>query len=1207
MIRILALTTINDMTAFREAIRLIVDEYGEILSFKKIYLDEYEDPDVPVQQLEKEIDSSDIILLDIRGNTRVGREIFPTLQKKEKTIVVLVAGEKNIWRLIRMGSFKGEMIFKGKEREFNLQNYLRSRKLSELTEKLGKFLPLGALKDMRNWVLAQKYYSEGDPLNLKNLILLLLKEYAGVKVIKKIPPPKSFVYGIYVPKRGFLDSVEEFKKVLPYNPEKRTVAVLMYGGIHFNECKVIADKLYEYLKDEFNLLFVSSKVEHNITALRQYLKDLKIDLFLNLQYFRINGGPYGGEAEPTYQLLKDLDVPLLIGLKSSRMDVEKWKVSKEGLSPIEVVIGVTLPELDGGIEPIFLSGLKSFSDPVLGKVKEPEVLDDRVRKLAERIKKWIALREIPNWKKRIAILIYNYPPGEENLGSAGYLDVFESLRTFLERLRESNYSIEGSFSDIRGLFLSNGVVNTPRYIVRDSVIKVPLQKYISWFNDLPPSVRDSVVAHWGQPPGKIMVDEKKNILIPGVTLGNIFLGVQPSRGVHEDEEKAYHDRELPPHHQYLAYYFFLEREFQANAIIHFGMHGTLEFAKGKEVALSSECFPDLLIGTLPNIYYYWVGNPSESTIAKRRSYALCISHASPPMKTSGLYEKYIILEDLLNQYEEKNEEEILGLIKEITTELHLPLDVKELRKELYRMKRRLIPYGFYVMDKKFSEDEITDYILGVLRIDREFPSILKFLATKRGIDWEEVKGSKMADEIEGEAKALIQDLIRNRDPKGVPKEYRDFVRRIVENMNNSQEGKALLEALEGRYVLPALSGDPIRNPDVYPSGRAMYAFDPRLVPTVSAEITGKKAADLLVQSYLKKFGRYPESIGVVLWGFETMKTGGDTIATVLSLLGVRIKHTENPYFKRIEIIPLEELKRPRIDVLITICGIFRDTFGMHIELINEAVKKVSELEEPPESNYVRKHFLQLRDTLKDYALARIFGPSPNEYATSMRTLIENSAWTKEDDLVKSYESSMSYAYFKGRIEKNGEAFSNLLRLIDMVTQERDNTEYEVTDLDHYYEFLGGLSRTVQEKKGAKAEILVIDSTEEDVVVEDLKLAIERALRTRMLNPKWIEGMLKSNFHGGKKIKDTVEYLLGFAATTGKVENWIFEEIANKFIFDEEIRNRLYENNPYATIKIAELLLESAKRGYWKAEEEKVDRVLSFIVTAEEEIVDGSTM
>ena len=946
--KILALTTINATVPLEEAIRRIKEEYGNIVEVRKIYFDDYENPDIPLKPIEEEINSSDIILVDIRGDVRVGRELPEMLKGKDKTIVVLVAGSPHIFALTKMGKFKGEMIFKlGREKEFNVHTYIRTKKFTELIKKIGYIFPFGMLKDIQNWILSQEYYGEGDAENLKNLILLLLKEYGRVKEIRKIPPPKIFNYGLYLPGKGLLDDIQKYKKMLPWNPKKPVVGALLYGGMHFDECKVMADALYEHLKNDVNLIFIASKVTHNIEAINKYLKDIDIDLFLNLQYFRIHGGPYGGEPEPTYQFLQKADVPLLIGLRAYSTDIEKWKKSTQGLDPLEVVIGVTLPELDGGIEPIFISGLESFDTPALGKTKKPKILEDRVKKLAARIKNWIALRNKPNDEKRVAIITYNYPPGEDNLASAGYLDVFESLKIFLKNLKEKGYKVEIPSMSLKELFLSSGIVNSPNYIQK-SGLRVAVDKYVSWFKSLPQAVQEDVIAYWGDPPGNVMVDSG-NILIPGIILGNVFLGIQPSRGVHEDPDKAYHDKDLPPHHQYLAYYFFLEKEFRADAIIHFGMHGTLEFTKGKEVALSSECFPDILIGNMPHIYYYWIGNTSESTIAKRRSYAICISHASPPMRSSGLYEKYIVLDDLLTQYEENKDEKTLEVLKEVANELHLlPESLGELRKELHKMKRRLIPYGLHIMDRKPTREELVEYLLSVLRIERDFPSILKFLAERKGLKWEQINYSRAADEIEREAKEVIRSILDGKHLEWLPKEYSTFVKYIVDNIQKSSESEGLLRALEGRYITPARGGDPVRDPNVYPTGRAMYAFDPRLIPTVAAEIRGKKAAELLIDSYLKKCGKYPECIGIVLWGFETMKTGGDTIATILSLLGVKIKHKKSPWFKELEIIPIEELNRPRIDVVVTICGIFRDTFGTHIELINRAIEMVAELDEPLE-------------------------------------------------------------------------------------------------------------------------------------------------------------------------------------------------------------------------------------------------------------------
>ena len=329
-----------------------------------------------------------------------------------------------------------------------------------------------------------------------------------------------------------------------------------------------------------------------------------------------------------------------------------------------------------------------------------------------------------------------------------------------------------------------------------------------------------------------------------------------------------------------------------------------------------------------------------------------------------------------------------------------------------------------------------------------------------------------------------------------------------------------------------------------------------------------------------------------------MKTGGDTIAQILSCLGVRLVTRASPWFKELELIPLEELGRPRVDVVITICGIFRDLFGTHIELLNKAVNLAASADEPVEHNYVRKHYLEARGEFGELARARIFGPSESEYATSMRTLMESSNWREEKELAASYDDSMCHAYWNGRIDRALELFQSLASRIDVVSQERDNTEYEFTDLDHYYEFFGGLARSVKEKRGEHPEQWVVDTTEENLEIEDVAKVIDRATRTRTLNPKWIEGMLDHDFHGAQKVAQRVEYLLGLQATTGRVSEWLFDQAAQTLLFDEEMRRRLVENNKYATLDLAERILEAHDRGYWQATPEELEKLKTMILDME---------
>jgi cobaltochelatase CobN len=1194
---ILALTTMSNTAALRDALDAVRAEYGAIATLKKIYFTDYEDPDISLAPLKAALQWADIVLVDIRSDIRIARELPGEIGRLTgKTIVVLVGANQQILALTKMGSFSSARMFKpGTDREFNVHTYIKAKKFSELTKKAGTLLPFGALKHLRNWIIAQQYYQEGDAENLKHLLLFLLKEYGTIKQIKKVPPPKPApAFGLYVPDTGCYSELDEYKQNIRFDETKPTIGILFYSGMHFNDTRPVVDQINRCLRGKLNLINVFSSVEHNLEAVRQYF--CGIDLFLNLQYFRIHGGPYGGELEPTYELLQQLDVPCMIGLRAFETEIEHWQQSAQGLQPMETILGVVLPELDGLIEPVFIAGMKSQADELLGTVKEVQVLPDRIEKLCERMQHWLALRRKPNREKRIAIITYNYPPGEDSIGSAGYLDVLESLKIFLQELKQGGYEVvipEGSFRDF---FLSSGLVNSPQFLQKQGIL-VPRSEYVQWFKELPDQVQREVIAHWGEPPGSIMSDTD-SIILPGVILGNTFLGIQPARGVHEDPDKAYHDKGLPPHHQYLAYYFYLQKVFQPDAILHFGMHGTLEFTKGKEVALSSACYPDILIGAIPHIYYYWIGNTSEATIAKRRSYALCISHASPAMRPSGLYERYVVLEDLIREYRESAAEDLQELIKSMADELHLSGDIPQIGRELDRMKRRLIPRGLHILDKRFSAEEVTDYLMGVLRIEREYPSLLALVARKYNLNTEDALES---GRIEQHARETLSALLEDRAPEWLPDGYQVFVKKIADNVSSFPESSNLLRALDGKYILPARGGDPIRDPDVYPSGRGMFAFDPRAFPTMAAEMRGKRAAELLISTYVNTHKRMPETIGIVLWGFETMKTGGDTIAAILSLIGVRIKRSRNAWFKELEVIPLEELNRPRIDVVITICGIFRDTFGTHIELLNRAFEMVAECDEPAERNFVKKHYQGQREALQDFALARIFGPSPTEYATAMRTEVEKGSWQNEEDLVRQYDESMSYAYFKGKVQKHAQAFSSAAQSVDLVTQERDNTEYEVTDLDHYYEFLGGLARTVQQKRGERADVLVVDSTEEAVAVEDLKITIERATRTRLLNPTWIDGMLRHDFHGAKKIRDRVEHLLGFAATTGTVENWVFDRVADKLVFDEDLRKKLQANNPYATVKICESLMECECRGYWSTDSDTLKRLRSILLTMEADI------
>ncbi len=1204
MTRLLLLSTLDSTAELRDAVSELKREYGDIFSLRKIYLNDLERERISLDEVKRELDSSQIILVDVRGQSGMSDFLQEVLPQCRATIVVLIGGSSQIFALTCMGSFRGSDIFKG-DRQIDVEGYIRARKFSELTKRIGSVLPFGRLKDMRNWVIAQEYYSNYGKENLKGLFLFLLREYGGVR-IKSIPPPqKALDFGIWWPGKGFFSELNEFQRETGWDPAKPKIGIFFYGQMHFQECVPAVEELIARIGDRANIIPVFSRVEYNLEAISKYFfsGDVPaIDLLINLQYFRLHGGPYGGMPEPTLRLLQKLNVPVLIGFRLYSTEIEEWRKTTK-VNPLEVVLGTVLPELDGCIEPLMIAGLSSLgTDESIGaEVKESKAIPERVGRLAERALRWIRLRQKPDTDKKVAILLYDYPPGEANIGTAGYLDSLASLEIFLRKLAASGYNVEMPAGKLIDILISHGVVNSPRFTNSSPTTAVSLEQYIGWYSELPLEVQQELERHWGRPPGKVMVRDNA-LLIPGVILGNVFIGLQPSRGVHEDPEKAYHDKDLPPHHQYICLYKWLEKEFHADALIHWGMHGTLEFTKGKEVPLSEKCYPDILIGNIPHLYYYWVGNTSEATIAKRRGYAVTVSHASPPLESSDLYGAYLELEDLITEHdkaEERDKARLQELIREKANELHLDTaDPQALRRLLYRLKRRLIPKGLHVMDSKLEGESLVSYLTSVVRLGREVPSLHGILAERRGKGREELAAdAKLAEEVDRECRHLIAEMLRAKEVD-IPEEIKGYILELKGRIEQSDESGALLRALSGEYLLPNLGGDPIRTPAVFPVGRNMYEFDPRLIPTHTALHVGKEAASKILAKFFEKHGRYPESLGVVLWGFETVKTGGDTIAQVLSYLGVRLVSRASPWFKDLELIPLEELGRPRVDVVITICGIFRDLFGTHIDLLNKAIKMAAEADEPIEHNYVRKHYLEEKDRFGELAKARIFGPSESEYATSMRTMVERGNWQEERELVASYDDSMGHAYWSGRTVRTPELFGRLVSQIEIVSQERDNTEYEFTDLDHYYEFFGGLVRSVKEKQGKYPEQWVIDTTEGDLEIEEVERVIDRATRSRTLNPKWIDGMLSHDFHGAQKISQRVEYLIGLQATTGKVNNWLFEQAAQTLLFDDETRRQLMENNRYATLEIAERMLEAHNRGYWQGSAEDVDRLKTMILEME---------
>jgi len=1216
-LKICLISTKTSLSQFFKAVEEVKREAGVDLELYVFYTHELDEAGVG-EEFREAVRGADVVLIDVRSPTSRFMKELPQLlrESRARVIVPLVGGSPAVMGLLKLGGASGDR-FRGVEYDFDTQYLDMSKvwKITDAIEAAGRVLPMGPLRDWKNYVFLTKYWVYHGVENLKNMLRLILKEYFSVRHLKYDEPREEVKeLSIYDPVLGFFDSLDSYIAASHLDLSKPTIALFIYSGMHFEQSRVVAEAFYKRLRERgVNALIITGgsarSLQGNLDALRKFCLMRGrpvVDAVVNFQWFQLNGGPYGGPSEPTWSLLSAIDAPLFNGLIMYMREVKKWEEDPRGVSPIEVLTAVALPETDGAIEPIPTGGLDE------SRAKEVVVLEERVAKRVARILNYVKLRRAENSKKRIAVVIYNYPPGEHNVGSAAYLDVFSSLEALLRRLKEEGYAVEPLSKEKLKKLVERFLVNSPRFEYPSDAISLSVEEYLQYFNSLPSELREAVVKTWGQPPGSINVS-KGRIIIPGIVLGDVFVGVQPSRGVHEEQDKLYHSKDLPPHHQYLAFYYWVREVFKADAVIHMGTHGTLEFTPGKEVGLSSRCWPDALIGEVPHIYIYHVTNPSEMTIAKRRSYAYVITHGTPPFTKADLYEDYVELEELVREYMETDDAErraiVESMIKEKCEKLHLPTSIEELHDKLFELKRSIIPKGLHVLGSKWSAEEAVEYLTFVLRYDRDVKSLHRILAEARGLNYDDLLekprldvGGKTAaqvlEEIEREAKSLVERVVRGEDVEkvveGYPKRVRkdlvealSYARELYNRVYSSDELGAVVKALRGGYIQPRVAGDPIRTPEVFPTGVHGYAFDPRLIPSKAAYLKGSKIAEHVLRAYRERHGKWPETVGIVLWGFETAGTRGETIGQILQLLGVRLVRKHGPWSWDLEPIPLEELGRPRIDVVVTICGIFRDMFPHLITMIDRAVKLAASLDEPPEMNYVKKRLLELGGE----SLVRIFGPKDGAYATRLTDLVETAAWKTEEELAEVYIEDMGYGYGEGlHAAPAKELFKRLVAKVDMVTQIRYAHEYEITDLDHYYEFFGGLLNAVKRVGGKSVEGVWVDTTMERVKYRSAAEAIDHAVRTRLLNPKWIDAMLAHGYDGAREIAKRVEYVVGLAATTGEVPSWVFDEIAKRYVFDERIKEGIVRENRWAYYEILKRLYEAYVRGYWKAEESTIRKI-----------------
>lgn len=1116
-----------------------------------------------------------------------------------------------------------------------------------LAPKLLRLIP-GRMQDLRSYLEAYLYMVECSGENVRSMLLMLADRYhkplAGTLRGTYAPPKVYPSEGIYHPDSPSLFASRDEYLRWYRSPGRSVVGLLLLRGeIVLGETDAIDRTIRAFEGRGIGVVAAFSGSFDYRVAVEQMMLDAEgkgIDALVSLTAFPLVGGHVRSDTARSVEALRRYGVPYFSPVPLIFQSVEEWNESEYGLNPVQTALHIALPELDGAIEPIISGGIRQL--PGGNKVKT--AMDDRVDLLVRRVERWVVLRDKPNAEKRIALTIFAFPPGKGSVGTAAYLDVFQSLYHTLVRMKEAGYTVELPESPEQ--MIEQVVSGQDRLAsIATAELNVAGRLTVDEYRDRCGHV-DRASGMWGEPPGVLNTDGR-DIQIYGYRYGNVFVGVQPSFGFEGDPMRLLFARGATPHHGFLGYYTWISHVFGADAHLHFGTHGALEFMPGKQVGLDADSWPEIMTGELPNIYLYSINNPSEGTIAKRRSYATLVSYLTPPLENAGLYRELSTLKGMIASYRDEGTAEgrramtVEALIEKVD-QLNLEKDVPppsdesgydrfvaRLHGHLLEIESRLIPTGLHVVGRPPSRSELADLLLAIGEYDRPGDGVrglaeivasalgeeryqdlyrlaeggvreaMEQYIQVRGIALEGIRAMLDSDGDVGRSEndgpgrglAVIRDrLVLSRSSVTELRASLEYLARAADRAVEEGEIGALLDALEGRYIPPAIGGDPVRNPEALPSGRNIHALDPAAVPSPTAIRNARRVVDLMIAKSLEETGAYPESVGMVLWGLDNIKTQGEAIAQVFALIGVVPEADSIGRVSRLRVVALERLGRPRIDVTVQASGIFRDIFGLQIELLDQAIRLVAALDEPIEQNHVRRRALAISNDLGvpfEEACTRVFSNAAGAYGANVDYMVGMSAWEEREELAEVFTRRKSFAYGKGFASRGSrELFETLASGIDTTFQNLDSSEVGITDVDHYFEYLGGFTSVVERTRGRRPTALVADTTTARAKVRTLEATIRLEARTKLLNPKWFEGMLGHGYQGVEEIRKRLDYTFGFSATAEAVDGWVYRSVYSTYVADVEVSERMRRLNVHAYAGLVRRLTEANDRGFWDAETEE---------------------
>ncbi len=1096
--------------------------------------------------------------------------------------------------------------------------------------KLLRFIP-GTAQDLRLFFLTMRYWLAGSEHNIEHLVKALVHRYAQGprEPLRALAQPEDPIeypeVGLYHPQMKH--RISENLSDLPGHGRKDQPAV----GLLLLRSYLLAGNTAHYDAVITSLQARGLRVIPAFAsgldarpAMDRFFKqggDSKIQSLVSLTGFSLVGGPAYNDASAAEVALSELDVPYIAAHPLEFQSIEQWGDSTRGLLPVENTIMVAIPELDGSILPMVYGGRpgpagqtctgcdKHCTFPTGPRSQDMFTCSERTEMLSARVERLVRLRDKPRSERKLAIVLFNFPPNAGSVGTAAYLSVFQSLFNTLQRLSVEGYKVDlpDSVDDLRERLLQG---NASQFGTQANVLHAMDTshhvRHERWLSE--------IEAQWGPAPGKHLTNGQ-SLFILGAAFGQVVVTVQPGFGYEGDPMRLLFETGCAPTHAFSAFYRYLRDDYAADAVLHFGTHGALEFMPGKQTGLSAQCWPDRLIGALPNVYLYAANNPSEGALAKRRGAATLVSYLTPSLTHSGLYKELISLQQSMERWQQMGPDQaqdrasLTELIHEQAKGMDLSVPagfnpaadadnaqwVESLQNQLLELEYALIPEGLHVMGQAPTRTQ---------RLQT-----LKVMADAMGLTQHDSHSDLMEALVDGASEAELSASLSTHDSAQA-----ESLRQLVRTnrlLGEDHEMQGLMRALDGRYLQPAPGGDLIRNPEVLPTGRNLHGLDPFRMPSAFAVRDGQRQAEKLLARYAQDTQALPETVAMVLWGTDNLKTEGGPLAQALALMGAAPRFDSYGRLAGASLVPLAELGRPRIDVVITLSGIFRDLLPMQIRLLAEASFLAASADEPIEQNFIRKHALAFMAEHEgsdlECASLRVFGNTEGAYGANVNHLIDSSCWDNENELGDAFTQRKGFAYGReGRPVRNTAVLQSALASVSLTYQNLDSVELGVTSIDTYFDTLGGISRAVLQAKhtrdgnAAKAPpVFIGDQTQGEGVVRSLTEQVALETRSRMLNPKWHESMLQHGYEGVRQIEAHLTNTMGWSATTGQVQPWVYQQLAQTFVLDPAMRERMAQLNPTASAKLANRLVEATRRQYWQPDAE----TLSALLRAGEELED----